>query len=127
MISILIIAVLSAIAQFFMPWWIIAPIAFGVCFWRSNTAGKASLEGIVGIALVWAVYVIFLNFQNQGVLAARMGELLVKIPNNPGLLLIITPLIGGFVGGVAGLVGFYVRQALSPKPATQRVSVAQNP
>ena len=127
MISILIIAVLSAIAQFFMPWWIIAPIAFGVCFWRSNTAGKASLEGIVGVALVWAVYVIFLNFQNQSVLAARMGELLIKTPNTPSLLLIITPLIGGFVGGVAGLAGFYVRQALFPKPATQRVSVAQNP
>ncbi len=121
MIPTLIIAVLSAIAQVFLPWWVIAPIAFIVCFWQSDTAGKAFLGGTASVTLVWAAYVGFLNFQNQGVLAARMGELLFKMPNNPGLLLTITPLIGGVVGGVSGLAGFYVRQVVSPRPVPQRV------
>ena len=121
MLPTIIIAVLSAVAQFFLPWWIIAPIAFAVCFWQSHTAGKAFLEGTVSVTLVWAAYVGFLNIQNQGALAARMGELLFKTPNNPGLLLTLTPLIGGLVGGVAGLAGFYVRQAFLPRSSPQRV------
>lgn len=121
MIPTLIIAVLSAIAQFFMPWWVIAPIAFITCFWQSNTAGKAFLEGTVSIALVWAAYAGFLNSQNEGVLAARMGELLFKMPNNAGLLLLITPLIGGLVGGIAGLAGFYSRQVLAPQPVIRHL------
>lgn len=121
MLPTLLIAVLSAIAQFFLPWWVIAPIAFAVCFWQSDTAGRAFLEGTASVTLVWAAYVGFLSFQNQGVLAARMGELLFKSPGNPGLLLTITPLIGGLVGGVAGLTGFYVRQAFLPRPSTRRV------
>lgn len=113
--STLLITLLSAVAQFFLPWWIIAPIAFGICFWQSHTAGKAFLEGTASVTLVWAAYVGFLNFQNGGVLASRMTELLFKMPNNPGLLLTITPLIGGLVGGIAGLAGFYVRQAVMPR------------
>jgi len=121
MIPTLIIAVLSAIAQFFMPWWVIAPIAFIICFWQSSTAGKAFIEGTAGIILVWAAYAGFLNFQNEGGLAARMGELLFKVPNNAGVLLTITPLIGGLVGGIAGLTGFYLRQVLAPRPVIQQV------
>lgn len=123
MIPTLIIAVLSAIAQFFMPWWVIAPIAFITCFWQSSTAGKAFIEGTASITLVWAAYAGFLSSQNGGVLATRMGELLFKVPNNAGLLLTITPLIGGLVGGVAGLAGFYFRQVVAP----MRTSLVQNP
>ncbi|TAE33605.1 MAG: hypothetical protein EAZ91_03050 [Cytophagales bacterium] len=113
--SILLIAVLSAVAQFFMPWWIIAPIAFGVCFWQSESAGKAFLEGTASVTLVWTAYTVFLNIQNGGVLATRMGELLLKQPNSPGLMLTLAPFIGGLVGGIAGLAGFYVRQAFMPR------------
>ncbi len=121
MIPTLIIAVLSAIAQFFMPWWVIAPIAFITCFWQSSTAGKAFLVGTVSITLVWAAYAGFLNGQNGGVLAARMGELLFKMPHNPGLMVAITSTIGGLVGGIAGLAGYYVRQAVRPRPVVQQV------
>lgn len=121
MLPTLIIAVLSAIAQFFLPWWVVAPIAFAVCFWQSETAGKAFLVGTASVTLVWAAYAGFLNFQNQGLLATRMGELLFRSPGNPGILLTLTPLIGGLVGGVAGLAGFYVRQAFLPRPAIRSV------
>jgi hypothetical protein len=121
MLPTLIITILSAIAQYFLPWWVVAPIVFAVCFWQSDTAGKAFLSGTASVTLVWAAYAGFLNFQNQGVLAARMGELLFKSPNNPGILLTLTPLIGGLVGGISGLAGFYVRQLVSPRPAPQRV------
>lgn len=110
----LIIAVLSALAQLFLPWWIVAPIAFAVCFWQSTTAGKAFLEGTASVTLVWAAYIAYLNIQNQGVLASRMGEVLLKMPNNPGILLTASPIVGGLVGGVAGLAGYYVRQTIRP-------------
>lgn len=110
----LIIALLSALAQLIFPWWIVAPIAFGVCFWQSTTAGNAFLQGTASVTLVWAAYIVFLNVQNGGVLASRLGELLFKVPNSPAMLVILAPLIGGLVGGVSGLAGFYVRQLWQP-------------
>lgn len=121
MLSILIIAVLSVIAQFFLPWWVIAPISFAVCFWQSPTAGKAFLVGVLGVGLVWATYAGFLSVQNQSVMADRMGELLFKAPTSSVLLLVLSSLIGSLVGGVAGLAGFYVRTAILPRPSPQRV------
>lgn len=118
MVATLIIAVLSVLAQLFLPWWVIAPIAFTVCFWQSSTAGKAFLEGTASVTLVWAAYIGFLNFQNQGLLASRMSELLLKVPNNTAILLTASPLIGGFLGGIAGLAGYYTRQVVRPKAQT---------
>ncbi|GAA4407513.1 hypothetical protein GCM10023187_28180 [Nibrella viscosa] len=109
--SILIIIVLSTIAQLFLPWWIIAPVTFGICWWLSQSSGRAFLEGFAGIALVWLVYALWLHIRTDGILTGRMSQLLFKA-DLPVVLLLLTPVIGGLVGGLAGMAGYQVRRAL---------------
>ncbi|GAB4005567.1 hypothetical protein EXU85_01245 [Spirosoma sp. KCTC 42546] len=110
MIQILIIAVLSLLAQFLLPWWSVAIVAFLVCFWRSERAGQSFFYGFYGIAIVWLVYAFILHSRTDGIFTGRMGELLFKT-NNASLPVIVTAIIGGLVGGLAGLSGYFVKQA----------------
>ena len=110
MLQVLIIAILSLLAQLVLPWWSIAIITFLVCFWRSQGAGQAFFYGFYGIALIWLVYAFILHSRTDGIFTGRMGELLFKT-NNASLPVIVTAILGGLVGGLAGLSGFFVRRA----------------
>ena len=111
MIEILLIAVLSLLAQLVLPWWSLAVVAFLVCFWRSPSAGRAFLYGFSGVALVWLIYAIIIHTQTDGVFTGRMSELLFKT-NSAALPLLVTAVLGGLVGGLAGLAGFLVKRAI---------------
>jgi hypothetical protein len=115
MIQIILIAVLSLLAQLVLPWWSLAIIAFLVCLWRSPSAGQAFFAGFYGIALVWLVYAVIINTRTDGVFVGRMSELLFKTNNAilPGL---VTAIVGGLVGGLAGLSGYFVKQAVGNQP-----------
>ncbi|RRB11112.1 hypothetical protein EHT87_26875 [Larkinella knui] len=115
MLPFLVIALLSAVAQLFLPWWVIAPVAFGVCLWRSKTGWRAFGNGFLGIAVVWFVYALSIHLQTDGILTGRMADLLFKI-KAPLVLLLLTPLIGGLVGGLAGLAGQQLRAVFSTDP-----------
>ncbi|GAB3322366.1 hypothetical protein GCM10027299_17960 [Larkinella ripae] len=115
MLPFLLIALLSALAQLFLPWWIIGVVAFGVCFWRSRTGWRAFGNGFSGIAVVWLVYALVIHLQTDGILTGRMADLLFK-SKTPVLLLLVTPLIGGLVGGFAGLTGQQLRAVFAQKP-----------
>ena len=110
MIQIIIIALLSLLAQFFLPWWSLAIVAFAVCFWRSSGTGRAFLYGFVGVALVWLVYALLIQLRTDGVFVGRMSELLFKT-NTAVLPALATVGLSGLVGGLAGLSGFFVRRA----------------
>lgn len=111
MLPFLLIAVLSALAQLFLPWWSLALVAFGVCFWRSRTGWRAFGNGFAGAAVVWAVYAMIIHLQTDGILTGRMADLFFKT-QSPILLLLVTPLVSGLVGGLAGLAGRQVRTVL---------------
>lgn len=89
-------------------------MAFVICFWRSTTAGQAFWSGFIGIALVWQAYALFIHLQNDGILTGRMSQLLFKA-NMPLVLLEVTVLLGGLVGGLAGLSGYHCRRAFLTK------------
>ncbi|MFC5410602.1 hypothetical protein ACFPMF_14865 [Larkinella bovis] len=111
----LLIAILSALVQLFLPWWSIALVAFGVCFWRSRTGWQAFGAGFGGIAVVWFLYALFIHLQTDNILTGRMADLFFKT-QAPVLLLLITPLIGGLVGGFAALAGRQLKDAVAAKP-----------
>lgn len=119
MIQILLIALISLVAQFVLPWWSLAIAAFVVCFWRSSSAGQAFLYGFAGIALVWLIYALFIHIRTDGVFTGRMSELLFKT-RSAAIPLIVTAILGGLVGGLAGLSGFFVRQATGNQLAKRR-------
>ncbi|GAB4040113.1 hypothetical protein [Spirosoma jeollabukense] len=110
MVQILLIAILSLLAQLTLPWWSLAVVSFLVCFWRSKSAGQAFFAGFYGIAIVWLIYALLIHLRTDGIFTGRMSELLFKMNSKvlPGL---ITAIVGGLVGGFAGLSGHFVRQA----------------
>ena len=110
MIQIILIVIISLLAQLVLPWWSLAIVAFLVCFWRSLSAGRAFLYGFVGVALVWVAYALLIHIRTDGLFTGRMGELLFKT-NNVVIPLLVTAVLGGLVGGMAGLSGFFVRKA----------------
>ncbi|QJW91867.1 hypothetical protein HNV11_22025 [Spirosoma taeanense] len=110
MIQIIIIALLSLLAQLLLPWWSIALVAFLVCFWRSASVVRAFGYGFVGVSLVWLVYALLIHFQTDGIFTGRMSLLLFKT-DHAAIALIIIVILSGLVGGLAGLSGFFVRQA----------------
>lgn len=112
MISILIIALLSVIAQLILPWWSVAIVAFGVAYFRSETAGQSFWAGAIGIGLVWQIYVLVIHIRNAGVLTGRISQLFFKA-DMPILLLEVSVLIGALIGGLAAYSGYLCRRAVS--------------
>ncbi|MVM40125.1 hypothetical protein GO730_25035 [Spirosoma sp. HMF3257] len=115
MIQIILIAILSLLAQLVFPWWSLAIVAFLVCFWRSSSAGQSFFAGFYGVALVWLIYAIFLHSRTDGVFTGRMSELLFKT-NSAVLPGLVTAIVGGLIGGFAGLSGYFVKQATGNQP-----------
>lgn len=104
------IAILSFLLQFFLPWWIIALVAFSVAFWKASSGGKAFLSGFLAIVLVWTIMASSIHIRTDGILSDRIAALF-NLPSSI-LLIIITAFIGGLVGGMAALSGFFVRKLL---------------
>lgn len=111
MIQIVLIAILSLLAQLTLPWWTVTIVAFLVCFWRSMGAGQAFLYGFVGVALIWLAYALLVHIRTDGIFTGRMSSLLFKI-NSAAVPMLVMVVVGGLVGGLAGLSGFFVRQAI---------------
>lgn len=115
MIQILLIALISLVAQLILPWWSLAIVAFLICLWRSPSAGRSFLYGFAGVALVWLAYALLIHLRTDGIFTGRMGQLLFKT-TNAVLPMLVTALVSGLVGGFAGLSGFFVRQATVNQP-----------
>jgi hypothetical protein len=92
-----------------MPWWIIALVSFGLAFWKALNAQNAFIAGFAGIALGWLGYSVFIHLRTEGILTERIANVLPL--HNSFLLILVTVLMGGLVGGMAALAGYYCRNA----------------
>ncbi|WP_303309462.1 hypothetical protein [Hymenobacter sp. BT730] len=111
MVLFLLILVLAALAQLFLPWWIITPLCFVLAAWRGHTGGRAWLAGFGGIGLGWVLVAGWLHVRTEGILSHRVAQLL-PLGGNGWLLVLVTAVLGGLVGGFAALAGAWVRQAV---------------
>ncbi|GAB3523890.1 hypothetical protein [Emticicia fontis] len=112
----IIILVASAIAQLFLPWWVIAPIAFLVGMMKSKSAGSSFLAGAAAIITLWVAYALYLNLSSDGLMLNRIGSLfaeslkfLKSVPFTISFFTIMA-LIGGLVGGFSALAGYQFKQ-----------------
>ena len=110
MIQILLIAILSLLAQLVLPWWSLAPVAFLVCFWRGESVSRSFLYGFLGVALVWLGYALLIQGRTDGDFVGRVTALLFK-SDNAIILTLTTVVLSGLVGGSSGIAGFLTRQA----------------
>ncbi len=104
LLSLLLILVLCAITEMFLPWWIVALTAFAVAYFVQQKSFTAFLAGFLAVFLLWSVYAFVLSSANENILASKVA-LLLPLKGNVWLLLFVTGLIGGLVSGFAALSG----------------------
>lgn len=106
----LLILILSIVAQLFLPWWSIAVVCFLVAAWKARHGGHAFLAGFGAIALTWLGAALFWHLTTNGTLSERVAAMMTV--NSPWVLMMATVVIGGVVGGISAMSGFYVRRAV---------------
>ncbi|MEN9569388.1 MAG: hypothetical protein RL172_619 [Bacteroidota bacterium] len=109
-ISILLIALLSLAACFYLPWYSIAIVAFIVSVAIPLKPGKAFLAGFAALFILWGGLSWYISLANKHILAKKMSLLILQ-SNSPVALIVVTALIGALVAGLAALSGSFVRKA----------------
>jgi hypothetical protein len=112
----LLILVLAAVAQLFLPWWVIAPLCFLLAAWSGASGGRAFGAGFLGIGIGWLLLAGWQQATSASLLSHRVAVLL-PLGGQGWLLVLVTAVVGGLVGGVAALAGSWLRQALSTSNA----------
>ena len=107
LLLVILIALLSAAAEVFLPWWGIAVVSFIVSLFVSLRPGKAFLAGFLGIALFWLTAACIHELTNDHILSAKMAALF-HLPNYV-IFILVTALIGGLVGGLSAWAGALIR------------------
>jgi hypothetical protein len=114
MLYILILAI-SAVAQYFGPWWAMPIVCFVLCAWKSESAKGAYGIAFAAISSLWLGYALFIDNATAGVMTKKMTDLFFKgLPYN-ALLFTATAVLGGTVAGFAGMAGYLCREAFMPK------------
>ncbi len=86
-------------AQYFLPWWTIAIVAFGFGYLFNNKGTASFLAGFIGVGILWLIMAYTIDVSTQSLLTEKVNRLL---PLNVFALMVI---VGGLVGGFAALTG----------------------
>ena len=109
----LVVWVLASAAQLVLPWWSLALVAFGVGLALAPTGRAAFWAGFGGAALSWLLPAAWLAYQNEGLLAHRVAQLL-PLGGSVAALVLVAGLVAGLAGGLGALAGAWLRAALRP-------------
>ncbi|MFT4031292.1 MAG: hypothetical protein QM669_02645 [Siphonobacter sp.] len=109
----ILIVILSAMVQYFLPWWSVVLIPFFLSAWKGTSGFASFLNGLLASGLLWLALAWFEHSRSAGVLTSRISSLFMNIPATG--LMTITALVGGLLGGMAALSGYFLRNALWPR------------
>ena len=106
LIQIIVIVLLAWIAEMFLPWWSIAIAAATGGFLVKSKANF--LAGFLAIALLWLVKALLIDLAAAVPLADKVAKILLV--NSKALLLLVTAVLGGLVGGFGALTGSLLKR-----------------
>jgi hypothetical protein len=92
-----------------VPWWGAAVGAFLAGSAVPQKAWHSWMAGFTGMLLLWVVLIVFISQSNQGILAGKMAQIL-PFGGNTTLLVAVSGLVGGLVGGFSALAGNFLRK-----------------
>lgn len=99
------------ILQFFLPWWIIGPVAFLFAAWMAKSPSHAFKTGFNAIFIMWLIIALIKTLPNDNILANRVGQMLM-LPDwslNWIIVILLTAVAGGLVAGIAAFAGYFWR------------------
>jgi len=95
------ILVSAFIVQLFLPWYSLAVVAFAMGYFLKSNANF--LAGFLAVGLLWFIKAWWADAGTTSELANRVAAILMV--NSKLVLMLITGVIGGLVGGMATLTG----------------------
>lgn len=91
-----------------LPWWsFVLPVAL-IAAWRKHTPGQAFLTGFAGVCILWVVVAALKDIANEHILATKVAGIL-PLGGSYVLLILVTGVVGGLLGGLSSLTGSYLR------------------
>jgi hypothetical protein len=114
-LALLLTATVSFLAGLRLEWWSIALVSFLVALLIPQRISGAFLSGFFGVFILWATLALWIDSKNGNTLSHKMAELF-KLGGSSLLLILVTALIGGLVGGFAAMAG----SSLRPVPKVRR-------
>lgn len=101
-------AVVCFVLQYFLPWWTMVIGAFAAGYWAGNRGFMAFAAGFLGVALLWLVTSMVIDWQTNSILSEKVAQIFPT--KTKSLLFVVTAIIGGLPAGFAGLTGAMVRK-----------------
>lgn len=74
---------------------------------------KAFFIGFIATGLAWFLQALYIDFANESILSTRIAEMMGV--GSHWIILLATFLIAAIVGGVATLVGYFLKAVLKPE------------
>jgi hypothetical protein len=108
-ISLLLTMIVSFAAGLYLPFWSAGLAAFLVAVFIYQRPGMAYLAGFVSILLLWVLLAWWIDAQNDSILSKRIATLF-PLGGSSFMLILITGIVGGIVGGLSALSGNYLRK-----------------
>lgn len=111
-INFLLILILTALSIPFSPWYFGAVIAMVFTYFKP--ARLNFLIGFLGVSIAWLGYIIYFHFRNDGIITHKMSTLFSESLGdwvNEPVLIMISILIGGLVGGMGAITGNQIKIA----------------
>ncbi len=98
--------------QLYLPWWSIAFAGFLISFILSSSVVLSFFSGFLGISIYWGALAFFIDNANNHILSTRVAEIF-SLPNS-AILILITAIVGGLIGGFGALTGSQLRNIILP-------------
>ncbi|MBO9154247.1 hypothetical protein ACFOTA_18675 [Chitinophaga sp. GCM10012297] len=113
-LALILTVILGYILGLFLDWWSISLAAFIVAFFWQQSPARAFGSGFLAVFLLWGTLALVIDVRNEHILSSRMSELILKA-GLPMVMILITGVIGGLVGGVSALSASVLRPARKSK------------
>lgn len=106
-IRIILIAIIGFFASSMISWWVLVPVAFLISFFVYGNNFASFLSGFLGGGLLWMGYAWKLDVESSQIMSEQITSILNF--SDPMILIIITGVIGAFLGGFGALSGNNLR------------------
>ena len=106
-----IILLVAFLSGYVLPWWAPCIFTFVAAWLLGKTSGQAFWSGFSGLSIAWLALALLKSFPNEHVVASRVAQLF-HLPHWL-LLMAVTVIIGGLVGGMSALSGLLVKRVFA--------------
>ena len=92
------------LAELFLPWWSLVIVCVLLGFFLEKINRFPFLVGFLAVFILWSGFAAWIDHANLSILSARVIQLF-PVPPSSALLILITGIIGGIIGGFSVLTG----------------------